>query len=343
MMTEFTFGVVTYNSESTIVETLESIKYQIEHYGGGIRFYLIVSDDCSTDSTLYVVNEWIRCNKEFFFETKVLSTPINSGLCVNYAQMINAIKTDFFIEIAGDDLISSANVLQSMSDLRQNEIRIYLPILYDGEHTSITETNIARQLFYKEYGHSNKKDIHLLETLNPYSSPEVTFLRQHYSTESMEFIKQYRNFEDDTSLYYILRNNRKVEFVFKMEPFIIYRKSGESMTSSVDNSNQIRFLDDLYKFRKYTLKNEKNVFIKVFLIFVVWDAFLMKHRFDASRSINRKLRKMVEQKRANVGMKMESYIKYKELLDTYLRNEEKYLRDLKEKNSHFLKQQNLKQ
>ena len=336
-MTEFTFGVLTYNSASTVIETLESIKYQIEHYGEGIKFFLIVSDDCSSDNTMFLVNKWMEINRALFFEVKALSTSINSGICANYALLINSIQTEFFLPISGDDLVSSVNVLESVSNLGQYEIRIYLPILYNGEDVFISEKNIARQLFYKEYGHSNKKDIHLLETLNPYSSPEVTFLRQHYSTESMEFIKQYRNFEDDTSLYYILRNNRKVKFVFKIEPLVIYRKSGESLTTSVDNSNQIKFLDDLYKFRKLTMKEEKNVIIKIFLLLSVWHHFLIKHRFDASRTLYKRIKNHIEKKRIKTGMRHLSFTEYNESIHLFLQEEKQYLIQMKSNSDAFIK------
>ena len=51
-MKEFTFGVFTYNQEQFIFENLESIKYQIEKYGGGTSFSLVMSDDCSQDNTV---------------------------------------------------------------------------------------------------------------------------------------------------------------------------------------------------------------------------------------------------------------------------------------------------
>ena len=117
-MTEFTFGVVTYNSAATIIETLESIKYQIEQYGEEIQCYLIVSDDCSKDETETLVKMWIEKNRNLFKKTQVLKTNVNSGLCINYALLINNIKTNFFIQLAGDDLISSKNIFETLSDMK---------------------------------------------------------------------------------------------------------------------------------------------------------------------------------------------------------------------------------
>lgn len=336
-MRDFTFGVVTYNSDSTIIETLESIKYQIENFGNGIRFYLIISDDCSEDNTIFWVNQWIKINRSLFYETKVLITPVNGGVCANYAQLINSIQTDYFLQIAGDDLVCSRNIFKSVMDLGQNELRVYIPIIYNGEQVQISDSNIARQLYYKDYKHSNKRDIRLLETLTPYSTTGITFLRHHYTSGSMEFIKQYKNYEDDTSLYYILKNNSNVSFTFWMEPFVIYRRSGSSLTTSVDNANQIRFLDDLYSFRKLTLKNEQHLPTKIFLLMIVWDAFLMKHRFNASNSFARKIRKWINNRRIKRGKNSSCFNEQCNIIHLFLLKEEQYLKRLREDSEAFVK------
>ena len=63
---EFVFGVMTYNQESIICETLESIKYQIETYGKDIDCTIIITDDCSKDKTVKVIENWLKNNGELF-------------------------------------------------------------------------------------------------------------------------------------------------------------------------------------------------------------------------------------------------------------------------------------
>ena len=334
-MNEFTFGVLTYNSEPTVIETLESIKYQIENHGYGIKFYLIISDDCSEDNTVYLVNKWVIKNKKFFDDVKILSTSVNSGVCVNYALLINSIQTEFFIQIAGDDLICSSNIFESMSDIGPNEIRIHMPILYNGEQVAISDDDIARQLFYKDYKHSNKKDIHILETVIPYCSAEITFRKKNYTLDCMEYIKQFRNFEDDTSLYYILCNNKEAVFSFCMQPLIIYRRSGDSLTTSVDSASQIIFLDDLYRFRRYTLKNEKHLPTKLFIALSVWHYFLMKHRFNASKTLYKKIKCHIDKKRIGLGKENPKFINYKRKMELFIQDEEQYLKQLKANSKDF--------
>ena len=49
--------VITYNSSKTVVETLESIKNQ--SYS---NIELVVSDDCSPDNTVELVQQWLEKN-----------------------------------------------------------------------------------------------------------------------------------------------------------------------------------------------------------------------------------------------------------------------------------------
>lgn len=73
-MKAFTFVILTYNQEQYVVEHLESIKYQIEHFGENIKIHFILADDASKDKTVYKVKSWIERNKNLNkFIQKVLA------------------------------------------------------------------------------------------------------------------------------------------------------------------------------------------------------------------------------------------------------------------------------
>ncbi len=335
MITEFTFGIVTYNSEQTVVETLESIKYQIEHFGKGIVSYLVLSDDCSTDRTLYIVREWLKNNHTLFRETNILTTACNSGLCINYAQMINHIKTEYFIQIAGDDLISSENIYEKLGTLGENELRVHLTLEFTETTIYNNPQNMIRQLFYSKYKHTNRRDIALLETLSPYSSVEICFFKKHYSDACMEYIRNYKNFEDDTSFYYVLKNNQDVTFQFVMTPIVLYRREKKSLTRMVDTTSQIAFLDDLYRFRKETFKKENHLLIKIFLGLILWDNFLMKHRFDASKCIDRKIKKLIQSRNSWLIQKDKQLQEYLIQYDEIVVRENNHLKKIQDKAKDF--------
>lgn len=92
--------VVTYNSASTVLETLESIKQQTYD-----RIELIVSDDCSKDDTVAVCQKWFKENEQRFVHSKLITIEKNTGVCANLNRAIAATKGEWVKEIAGDDIL----------------------------------------------------------------------------------------------------------------------------------------------------------------------------------------------------------------------------------------------
>lgn len=95
-----TIGVLTYNSSEFIIETLESIKAQTYP-----RLILQISDDCSTDNTIELCENWIEKNKERFEKTKIIVPDHNTGVSGNANRDWDACETEWLKEIAGDDLL----------------------------------------------------------------------------------------------------------------------------------------------------------------------------------------------------------------------------------------------
>ncbi len=97
---QVTVSVVTYNSSKYIIETLDSIKAQTYS-----NLKLIVSDDCSADNTIEIVNNWVKDNSTRFLSTKVLTTEKNTGVAANFNRAFDACDTEWLKVIAGDDLL----------------------------------------------------------------------------------------------------------------------------------------------------------------------------------------------------------------------------------------------
>ena len=285
-MQEFTFGIVTYNQEKIILETLESIKYQIQKYGEGKRMNLVVSDDCSNDRTTTLVEYWLKKNRKIFNEATVYKSDINKGVSENFSFIMNKIQTKYYKLIAGDDLFSSHNIFDYI--VNDDNIHVFLKLCFRDGKVKYNKIELANHFYYwKIFKHTNKKDIRLVAGISPYATPELFIDKDYFSTDCFEFISQYRNYEDDPYLYYILKNNPKAKFVYHSIPMQLYRQSDNALTSGIPSIHQILFLDDMHKFRKLLLFEEKNFFFKMFRFFEVIDSFLMKHRFDASKCIDR--------------------------------------------------------
>lgn len=92
--------VVSYNSEKTIVETLESIKSQTYR-----NIELIVSDDCSKDNTVLVCRGWIEKNKDRFVRTELITVEKNTGVCENCNRVKRACRGEWVKGVAADDIL----------------------------------------------------------------------------------------------------------------------------------------------------------------------------------------------------------------------------------------------
>ncbi len=93
--------IITYNSSSTIIETLDSIKKQDYH-----NLELIISDDCSKDDTLTKVSGWLKENGSRFVFSKLISAEKNHGTAVNLNTAIKNSNGEWIKILAGDDLLT---------------------------------------------------------------------------------------------------------------------------------------------------------------------------------------------------------------------------------------------
>ena len=80
IMRNYVFGILAYNQEQYIVETLESIKFQKIQYGADLEVSLIITDDASKDQTVAVANAWIAKNREYFSNVHVIANEKNQGI-----------------------------------------------------------------------------------------------------------------------------------------------------------------------------------------------------------------------------------------------------------------------
>lgn len=92
--------VITYNSSKFVLETLESIKSQTYQ-----NIELIISDDCSTDNTVELCQNWVKKNKERFVHTRIITSETNTGVSANLNRAEAACQGEWIKGIAGDDLL----------------------------------------------------------------------------------------------------------------------------------------------------------------------------------------------------------------------------------------------
>lgn len=112
--------VITYNSSDMIVETLDSVKEQTYR-----NIELIVSDDCSPDNTVSVVRNWLKENSGCFVRTKLVESPINTGVAPNINRGCKEAKGEWLKLLSGDDR------------LLKNAIEDYVQFVLDNSQCNI--------------------------------------------------------------------------------------------------------------------------------------------------------------------------------------------------------------
>lgn len=93
-------GVITYNQEATIRQTLDSILMQ----KGDFDLKLVIGEDCSTDNTRAICEEYIHSfTRSSVHSLVLLPSQKNLGIMANFARVMQACTGDYVAICAGDD------------------------------------------------------------------------------------------------------------------------------------------------------------------------------------------------------------------------------------------------
>lgn len=109
--------VITYNSEEFIIETLESIKKQTYK-----NIELIISDDCSEDSTVEICQDWLDRYNVHFFNCECITSSKNTGLTKNLNRGCKVAHGEWLKPIAGDDILLKTCIDDNLNHCTGTEI-----------------------------------------------------------------------------------------------------------------------------------------------------------------------------------------------------------------------------
>jgi glycosyltransferase involved in cell wall biosynthesis len=110
--------VPSYNHEKFVIECLESIK-GLDYS----RLELILSDDCSRDSTFLFAEQWAQRNRDRFERVLLVRQDKNLGLVRNLQFLFNSAQGEYLAYIASDDafvpsaILSRVKVFQKSLDI----------------------------------------------------------------------------------------------------------------------------------------------------------------------------------------------------------------------------------
>lgn len=107
--------VVTYNSSSFVLETLNSVYRQTWD-----NLELIIADDCSADDTVDVCRNWLNKNSSRFASAELIDSEKNLGIPGNLNRGLKRAKGDWIKFFAGDDTLKPDCIADNMTWISEN-------------------------------------------------------------------------------------------------------------------------------------------------------------------------------------------------------------------------------
>jgi len=195
-----------FNHEKLVVETLDSVIQQ--NYQ---PIELIIVDDCSSDGTKLVIENWLKAHPEVQF----IANEINIGNTKTFNKALKLAKGDYIIDLAADDLILP-NGIQLQINAFQNSKYKNLGVVY-GNAENINEDGSFNSYYFPV--DRNGKAISKRATGNIYSTvlatgDSICSVSALFKKSVFDFLEGY----DETLAYEDLdswiRASREYEFDF---------------------------------------------------------------------------------------------------------------------------------
>ena len=219
-------AVITYNSSKYVLETLESIKAQTYK-----NIELIISDDCSTDNTMQLCENWCVQNRERFARIQYVEVEQNTGVSANCNRAEDACEGEWVKLIAGDDMLLPNCITDFIEYVSENPNSIYVfgRIKAFGVSKEICnkyENEVFDRSFWKLSNDAKLKE--LIYGRNHIPAP-ACFYNLHKKKElGLRFDEQIPMMEDWPMWINVIRAG--VDMKFMDRQVVLYRLSEDSLS-----------------------------------------------------------------------------------------------------------------
>lgn len=231
--------VLTYNQESTIKRTLESILMQKCNF----KFEIIIGDDASTDGTTNICQEYQNKYPDII---NLIHNNHNKGVVKNYYDCILSCKGEYIADCAGDDYWITNTKLQKQYDILEKEPSISL-VHTDWMYENIQSKKLTPQdqsHIKKEFQKPRIKGRILLKAYLQRKAPILVHsctymfrkscLLEHYNKDPEFFISSNWTCEDVSAIASLLASG---DAAFIPEITMHYSIGGKTL-SSTENFNK---------------------------------------------------------------------------------------------------------
>lgn len=223
----FSFLIAVYNGEKFIIECLSSIFTQI-----GIEDEVVICDDCSTDSTLELINNFIKKNN--IKNCKLLKNGTNQGISTVRNKLLTNAEGKYIWFIDSDDIVVE-DAINNVSDfLKYQDSEIVCCGYYKLQNEELVLKKSKNKKFLDFYKDDYKLKDFLIDTNDNYLWNKVF---KSSVIKNINFSER-RYFEDIEILTLIA--NKNPSFIVYEKPVIKYRQHPNSLIQD----RQYKYFDD---------------------------------------------------------------------------------------------------
>lgn len=236
--------MLTYNQERFVIDHLESIKYQIQHFGDIYNISFILCDDCSKDNTVTYVKLWLNENKHLFSNTIISVSECNEGIVRNYERALKLVQTNKFKILAGDDLYYKNNIF-----LRAEQSNFVIsPTIRFKSDEKVLGINWIQNYIYSFKGNVKKKLLEMLKYRTPLEAPGIIYDSELINSDLFRTLKNYNWIEDIPEWNYFLSLD-KTKISFSIVPLVMYR-SDVGISTCKEHVKNLEFENELQYIKK---------------------------------------------------------------------------------------------
>jgi len=297
-MIDYSFLVLSYNHEDYIIEHLESIKYQIECFGGNKKIKLIINDDASKDKTVLLIEKWLISNKYLFDDVVVLKNKKNIGTCRSITNMMAYVGDSLFKMTAGDDVYSCENIFDLMDQSNYTDIVSGFPIYLCGDDISVKKF-VIKNMIASDLIYAGRSLLHRYKSITFDNAPNACYKKYYFkSNDIIDFVNMFDVTEDWPIQISIARANPSAESKLLDKCFVLYRRT-EGSTYLVASSRFGKDKNNIYNnlindssfFERFLLKNRQwafnfgkygrclNISLYIFFLKYIYNMKIINDRF----------------------------------------------------------------
>lgn len=251
--------VITYNSSEYVVETLDSIYNQTYR-----NIELIITDDCSTDNTVELCNQWLLHHQNRFMKSRVVASTINSGISANCNRGYKMAEGEWIKGIAGDDVLLPNCIERNMDYVTKKTQAVIVISKVETFSKDNTDTEIYPTKTQEEfYSLTAEEQFEVLLHYNQAYAPTL-FIKKDLMEEIGYFDEEIPFIEDWPIYIKIFKTGFHLDYL--KEVTVKYRVE-ESITRRNKQFMSLRYYNSLERFyQKYIfpIYKEKKKYISYY-------------------------------------------------------------------------------